>query len=135
MCDGSGYNLSYINNSCIFSGAGTDGATLPAGQSRPAAFWYSACQLWNLSYPATMRTASNHYLTDLVNNSHMLEVTCGDDSVPLSTWQAQYGQDVGSSVAAAPSAAEIVTMAQHKLGPSRLRAAAADADAASHVAS
>lgn len=56
MCDGSGYNLRYENNSCVFSGAGTTGAALPVGQTWPAAFWYSACQLSNLSNPATMIT-------------------------------------------------------------------------------
>ena len=56
MCDGSGYNLRYENNSCVFSGAGNAGAALPAGQTWPAAFWYSACQLSNLSNPATMIT-------------------------------------------------------------------------------
>ena len=63
-----------------------------------------------------MITDGNTYFTDLVNNSHELDVTCGDDTVPLSVWQRKYGQDLGSSVAPAPSVDAIVATAKRWLG-------------------
>ena len=62
-----------------------------------------------------MVTGNNTYLTDLVNHSHEMEVTCGDDSVPLSAWQHEYSQDEGSAVGPSPSAKAIVGMAKQKL--------------------
>lgn len=115
-CDDSGYGLVYRNNSCIFNGGGTTGGGFVPGQTKPAAFWYSACQISNLSYPATMATSDNKYFTDLVNSSHELVITCGDDAIPLPLWQSRYGQDRGSSVQPAMSAGEIVAAAKRKLG-------------------
>ena len=127
MCDASGYGLVYRNNSCIFSGAGTEGS-LPSTWARTPAFSFSACQLRNLSDPPTMITADNRYFTDLVNNSHELTIGCGDDDVPLSVWQRKYGQDLGSTLQPAPSVDGIVAMAQRKLG---LRVKHDDPEAAS----
>ena len=95
----------FDNNTCIQDGK--PGGTVTA-------YAWKACSVATRNFNASCWGSRGN--TFLVPEGVGVVVGCGSTSVPLATWQRAYGREVGGRVQPMPELAQIVAMAEDKLG-------------------